>query len=157
MKFSMQKFVLPLFCLLSFAGASSSAKADTINIVLDQATILHLPNKVATIVIGNPSVADGTLQAGGLLVVTGKGYGTTNLVALDAHGDTLVEHVLHVGGTKDDGKLVVYRGVERETWSCAPKCERSVVLGDSTTFFTAASSQISSRNGQSSGAVGGVK
>ena len=40
---------------------------------------MKLPDKVATIVIGNPLIADAALQAGGLLVITGKGYGTTNM------------------------------------------------------------------------------
>lgn len=153
MRFSVQKTALSLFCLLSVASVSFSARADTVRIVLDQATILHLPNKVATIVIGNPSIADATLQAGGLLIVTGKGYGTTNLVALDSHGTTLAEHELHVSGAKGDGKLTIYRGVERETWSCSPKCEHSVVLGDSAAYFAAATAQIANRNGQSTGSA----
>ena len=39
---------------------------------------MKLPDKVATIVIGNPLIADAALQAGGMLVITGKGYGSTN-------------------------------------------------------------------------------
>ena len=36
---------------------------------------MKLPTRVATIVIGNPLIADAALQAGGILVITGKGYG----------------------------------------------------------------------------------
>jgi Flp pilus assembly secretin CpaC len=100
-------------------------------------------------VIGNPAVADGSLQAGGLLVVTGKGYGATNLLALDRQGDTLAEYIVHVSGPRDDSNLTIYRGVERETWNCAPNCEQSVVLGDSTPYFSAASTQVTTRNGNS--------
>ena len=46
-----------------------------LNVVLDQATIMKLPEKVATIVVGNPLIADVAVQSGGLVVVTGKGYG----------------------------------------------------------------------------------
>jgi Flp pilus assembly secretin CpaC len=138
-----------LFFVIAAAAAPLSAKAEAINVVLDRATILRLPEKVATIVIGNPSIADGSLQTGGLLVVTGKGYGNTNLLALDRHGDTLAEYVVNVSAPKDDTKLTIYRGVERETWSCAPRCEHSVMLGDSNTYFTENSSQISARNGTS--------
>jgi Flp pilus assembly secretin CpaC len=141
-----QKFA---FSLLAFATISFSARADSVNVALDQATILRLPENVSTIVIGNPSVADGSLQAGGLLVVTGKGYGETNLLALNKQGDTLAEYVLSVSGPKDSNKLTIYRGVERETWSCAPKCEAAVVLGDTPEYFTAAAGQINNRNGQS--------
>src|SRR5581483_12411631 len=117
MKF-VQKFAFPLLVLA--CAAPLSAKAETIHVVLDRATILRLPEKVATIVIGNPSIADGSLQAGGLLVVTGKGYGDTNLLALDRRGDTLAEYIVTVTAPKDDTKMTIYRGVERETWSCAP-------------------------------------
>jgi Flp pilus assembly secretin CpaC len=154
MKSLVQKFALFCFLLLP-ATASLSATAEQVDVVLDRATVLRLPEKVATIVIGNPSVADGSLQRGGLLVVTGKGYGETNLLALDSHGDTLVEYVLNVSAPKIDSKVTIYRGVERETWSCAPNCEHTVVLGDSTTYFNAAAGQIGSRNGQS--ASGGAK
>jgi len=148
MKFRVHEFAF-LAALLAFAGP---AAADSIHVSLDRATIVHLPEKVATIVIGNPSVADGSLQAGGLLVVTGKGYGATNLLALDRKGDTLAEYSVHVSGPKDDSKITIYRGVERETWDCAPRCEHTVVLGDSPKYFDAASSQISSRNGTSTSA-----
>lgn len=157
MKFSVQKFTLAASCLIFFTNASLPSKADTVNIVLDQASILHLPEKVATIIIGNPSVADGSLQANGLLVVTGKGYGTTNLIALDSRGNTLAEHVLNVAGPKKDGRVTIYRGVERETWSCVPNCERSMVLGDGSTYFETAVSQTSARNGASAGGAAPVK
>lgn len=146
MKSRVQKFA---FSLIAFTAISFSARADSVNVALDQATILRLPENVSTIVIGNPSVADGSLQAGGLLVVTGKGYGETNLLALNKQGDTLAEYILNVSGPKDSSKVTIYRGVDRETWSCAPKCEHTVVLGDSPEYFTAAAAQINNRNGQS--------
>ena len=144
-----------LACAIAFAGIAA-AKAETVNIVLDQASILKLPEKVATIVIGNPSVADGSLQSGGLLVVTGKGYGTTNLIALDARGNALTEYTLNVSAPKQ-GRVTIYRGVERETWSCVPNCERSIMLGDSQGYFDTAVGQIGTRNGQSAGTGGATK
>jgi Flp pilus assembly secretin CpaC len=146
-------FSAPRFAFLAGTIAFTSitaAKAETVNIILDQASILKLPEKVATIVIGNPSVADGSLQSGGLLVVTGKGYGTTNLIALDSRGNALTEYALKVSAPKD-GRVTIYRGVERETWSCVPNCERSVMLGDSQGYFETAVSQAGARNGQSTG------
>ncbi|HLL26722.1 MAG TPA: pilus assembly protein N-terminal domain-containing protein [Xanthobacteraceae bacterium] len=120
------------------------------NVVLDQATIVKLPEKVATIVIGNPAIADGSLQSGGLLVVTGKGFGTTNLIALDSRGNTLAEYSLKVAAPKE-GHMTIYRGVDRETWSCVPNCERSIMVGDSQAYFEALSTQIGARNGQAAG------
>ena len=105
--------------------------------ILDQAKIMRLPERAATIVIGNPLVADATLQPGGLLVVTGKTYGSTNLIALDPKGAVLAEYMLKVTAPKE-GTVTVWRGTQRETWSCVTQCERAVVLGDSTDHLNAA-------------------
>src|SRR5215510_8625854 len=64
---------------------------DSIAVNVDQARLVKLPGKVATIVVGNPLIADVTLQPGGIIVVTGKGYGATNFIALDRTGEVLVD------------------------------------------------------------------
>jgi hypothetical protein len=44
--------------------------------------------------------------------------------------------VVQVEGPTD--KLVtVYRGVDRESYSCTPTCQRRVTLGDAPTYFDA--------------------
>jgi hypothetical protein len=148
MKFSVYRSAL-LACAMATASIASAA-AETVDVVLDQASIIKTPDRVATIVIGNPSVADASLQAGGLLIVTGKGFGTTNLIALDARGNTLVQYTLRVTAP-NGGRLTVWRGADRETWSCAPNCERSVTLGDAAGFFETAVAQIGARNGAAAG------
>jgi Flp pilus assembly secretin CpaC len=130
-----------------FAG-STPAQADNLAIRLDQAHIMQLPERVATIVIGNPLIADATLQGGGVLVVTGKGYGSTNLVALDRAGRVLLSHTVQVLGAGTDDIVVVYKGVERETYSCASDCERRITLGDSPVYFNANLAESGSRSGQ---------
>jgi Flp pilus assembly secretin CpaC len=135
-----------------FAGLTP-AQADIVTIRLDQAQIMQLPDRVATIVIGNPLIADATLQGGGILVVTGKGYGATNLVALDRAGRVLLSHTVQVLGAGTDDMVVVYKGVERETYSCASNCERRITLGDSTTYFNANMSESGSRSGQAQSAA----
>jgi Flp pilus assembly secretin CpaC len=125
-----------------------------LNIVLDQATLMRLPEKVSTIVIGNPLIADVAVQSGGLVVVTGKGYGATNLIVLDRAGTVLMERQVVVRGATDH-TMTVYRGAERETHSCTPNCERRITLGDSLGYFTAVSGQTDARNAQSS--VAGTK
>jgi hypothetical protein len=139
--------------IMLFAAAPQPATAaDVINVVLDQAKVTKLPERVATIVIGNPLIADVSIQAGGLLVITGKGYGATNFVAFDRGGALLMDKMVQVGSPSD--VVVVYRGVERESYSCAPKCERRITLGDSPAFFDATMSQTGSRVGQAQGGTG---
>ena len=78
--------------LMLFAGATAAnADSDTIAVSVDQAKLVKLPGRVATLVVGNPLIADVTLQSGGVIVVTGKGYGATNVIAMDRAGDILVD------------------------------------------------------------------
>ena len=137
--------------LASPAASLAEATADTIAVNVDQAKLVRLPGKVATIVVGNPLIADVTLQPGGMIVVTGKGYGATNFIALDRGGEILVDRQIQVEGPSD--RLVtVYRGVERESYSCMPICQRRVTLGDGETYFKSAIDQAGSLSGQASGA-----
>jgi len=127
-----------LALLMILFGAMAPARgADTIAVVIDQATISKLPERVTTIVIGNPMIADVTVQTGGLIVVTGKAYGTTNMIALDRAGAVLAERTLEVSGPRDK-VVIVYRGAERESYSCTPNCERRITLGDASGYFSEA-------------------
>jgi Flp pilus assembly secretin CpaC len=139
-------FALCLFGL-AFAVPDQAAAAETLAVTVDQATIMKLPEKVATIVVGNPLIADVAVQSGGLVVVTGKGYGSTNLIALDRTGAVLMERSVVVRGATDQS-VQVYRGVERETYSCTPDCERRITLGDSAKYFETTIDQAENRAGR---------
>ncbi|MBW7969271.1 pilus assembly protein N-terminal domain-containing protein [Bradyrhizobium sp. BR 10289] len=147
-------------CLLVAAAALALPSAglaepgaDTIAVNVDQAKLVRLPGKVATIVVGNPLIADVTLQPGGMIVVTGKGYGATNFIALDRGGEILVDRQIQVEGPSD--RLVtVYRGVERESYSCVPQCQRRVTLGDSDNYFNTTMNQAGSLSSSASGGAG---
>jgi Flp pilus assembly secretin CpaC len=123
--------------------------ANTIAVSVDQARLVKLPARVATIVVGNPLIADVALQAGGVIVVTGKGYGATNFIAMDRTGEVLVDRLIQVEGPTDQ-LITVYRGVERESWSCMPICQKRVTLGDSDTFFKSTMDQAGNLNNQAS-------
>ena len=55
--------------------------------------IIKLPERASTVVIGDPLIADMSMQPGGLAVITGKGYGETNVVVLDKTGAVLMERM----------------------------------------------------------------
>lgn len=130
--------------------AAPSPAAEAISVIVDQAKLIKLPQKVATIVVGNPLIADVSLQPGGMMVVTGKGYGTTNVMALDRQGSVLIDRMIQVEGPTD--KLVtVYRGVDRESYSCTPTCQRRITLGDTPTYFSATLNQSGSLASQAGG------
>ncbi|HZR89304.1 MAG TPA: pilus assembly protein N-terminal domain-containing protein [Bradyrhizobium sp.] len=138
---------LALSLLLLPIAAIAEPSDDAISVNVDQAKLFKLPNRVATIVVGNPLIADVTLQNGGIIVVTGKGYGATNFIAMDRGGEVLVDRTIQVEGPSD--RLVtVYRGTDRETYSCMPLCQRRVTLGDDDKYFQSALGQSGTLNGQ---------
>lgn len=141
-----------ILAVFSMTFALAAPGAEPVQVVLDQATILKLPEGTSTVIVGNPLIADVAVQAGGLLVVTGKGYGATNLLALDRSGAKLMERELQVRGG-GDSTVFIYRGAERESYSCAPVCERRITLGDSPAYFTANAGQVDVRNNQAAGAA----
>jgi Flp pilus assembly secretin CpaC len=130
--------------------ALALAAPESVAVNVDQAKLVKLPGKVATIVVGNPLIADVTLQPGGIVVVTGKGYGATNFIALDRAGEVLVDRVIQVEGPTDQ-LVTVYRGVERESYSCMPICQRRITLGDGGDYFKAAMDQAGSLNSSATG------
>jgi hypothetical protein len=119
--------------------------AAILSVTVDEAKIARVPDGTATLVIGSPIVADVTMLKGsGAMVVTGKGFGQTNLIALDAQGNVLDEKTIRVVPTTST--LLVQRGTDRESYSCAPLCMPTVQLGDGKQFGDA-SGQITARNG----------
>jgi Flp pilus assembly secretin CpaC len=131
-------------CIFLAMSLSTARAAEVINVTMDQAKIARVPDHTATLVVGNPLIADVSMQAGGTMVVTGKGYGVTNLIALDRAGKVLAEELVRVRGPLES--VVVYRGATRESYTCAPNCERRITLGDSPDFFDMNLGQTTNRN-----------
>lgn len=139
--------------LLLPAHAMAEIVTDAIQVSVDQAKLIKLPEKIATLVVGNPLIADVTMQAGGVMVVTGKGYGATNVIAMDRKGEVLIDRVINVEGPTDK-VVTIYRGVDRESYSCMPICQRRVTLGDAEGYFKSTMDQAGSLNNQATGASG---
>lgn len=133
-------------------AAVAEPSASTIAVNVDQARLVKLPARVATIVVGNPLIADVALQAGGVIVVTGKGYGATNFIAMDRTGEVLVDRLIQVEGPTDQ-LITVYRGVDRESYSCMPICQRRVTLGDGENYFKSAMDQAGTLSSQAAGSA----
>jgi Pilus formation protein N terminal region len=140
---------LAMAVVLLPAVAPAEASSDAVAVNVDQAKLVKLPASVSTIVVGNPLIADVSLQSGGVVVVTGKGYGATNFIAMDRGGEVLVDRVIQVEGPSDR-LITVYRGAERESYSCMPVCQRRVTLGDSDPYFKATLDQAGILSGQAS-------
>jgi len=141
---------LPLAMIVVINAGAAHAENERIEVTLDQAKIVRLPPNAQTLIIGNPVVADVTvLKSRNSMVLTGKGFGVTNLIALDAQGNPVAESTIEVRQAKDK-VLVVQRGFKRETYSCVSECMPVVMPADDQGFNTVTAAGITLRNGLSS-------
>lgn len=116
------------YSTLAFASvllAMPAALAETgIAVVMNQARIVKIARPADTIVIGNPAIADASVQDPTTIVLTGKGFGVTNMVVLDREGNPIVDEQVIVS-RHDPRSVRVYRRSEVQTLSCTPYCESS--------------------------------
>jgi Flp pilus assembly secretin CpaC len=131
---------------LCAAVAPAGANDRAVRVELDYARIVKLPEGARTLVVGNPLIADVTmLKNSSLMVITGKSYGTTNLVVLDVAGSQVGESILTVVPAND--KLVVQRGSgHRESYSCHPKCVKAVDLADDIQYMNSTIEAVKSHD-----------
>ncbi|RWK42749.1 pilus assembly protein N-terminal domain-containing protein [Mesorhizobium sp.] len=116
------------FPIASFLAATAfvvPAKAGAgIEVTMNQAKIVKLSRAADTIVVGNPAIADASVQDASTIVLTGKGFGVTNLVVLDQEGRPIVDEQITVV-RQDASSVRIYRRAEIQTMSCTPYCESS--------------------------------
>jgi Flp pilus assembly secretin CpaC len=110
-----------------FAGAQT-VRAETLVVSLDHSTRLKIAGAAQSVVVGNPTVADVTVVDSHTLFVSGRGYGVTDVVVLDASGRTLYSTEVVVG-VAHTGRVSVFRGAERTDMACSPNCQVSVRTG----------------------------
>ena len=129
-----QNTILVSLALISgWLSAKPAAAADLI-VRYDQSQLLRLPRPASEVIVGNPSIADVSLQGGNLLVVTGKTFGITNVIALDTERNVIQDQRVVV--ERDAGRVVtVHKGGSRYTYSCTPNCETNLTIGDNKEYF----------------------
>ncbi|SDR17696.1 pilus assembly protein N-terminal domain-containing protein [Pseudovibrio sp. Tun.PSC04-5.I4] len=125
-------------------GATTSAQAD-VEVITDQAKVFRLDEPAETIILGNPSIADVTIHDRVTIVITGKSYGTTNLIVLNADSEPVVEEQITVTAATA-GYVAVQRNSSRFTYSCNPDCHEVLRLGDDKKKITDIAGTISARN-----------
>ncbi|WP_417310586.1 pilus assembly protein N-terminal domain-containing protein [Devosia sp.] len=121
---------------LAIAAPAVAMGANTgtvVSVKVNMARILRINAPAATVIIGNPGIADVTIQDPQTLVLTGKSYGETNLIVLDASGNPIADTMLQV--VQDQANVVtVYQADRRTSLSCEPVCQPVIMIGDDASF-----------------------
>lgn len=140
--------------LAGLAPAIGAPMADEQMILeVDRAELLRLDKPASSVIIGNPMIADAAIQDQSMLVLTGKSFGTTNLIVLDQDGLEILSRVLEVR-LGAQSVVTMHRGPLRNTYTCAPACEPTLRSGDAKPYFDDLRDQITGRIETSSGQAG---
>lgn len=132
-----------------FAAMTQAAAAEQLWLTMDQVRPFKLETPAQSIVVGNPSIADVTIQDNTNLLLFGKAPGLTNIYVFDETGEAVKNLVIRVRTPSSD-MLTVHRGVSRTTYNCTTNCEVTVTVGDDPATFGGTAGQIDAKYNQAS-------
>ena len=145
--------------LLSTVGGAlailfaQGAQATDLTLAADQARIIKLDNPAASVVVGNPFIADITFENDQTVLVFGKGAGVTNLIFMNDAGEAVANYTVSVVGAP--GNMVTFsRGASQRTLGCAGRrCDAMLMIGDDAEYFNIVRTQIEDKSALSSEAA----
>lgn len=130
-----------LLCLAVVTGMVAPSAAplagEGVRVNVNMARILRINSPAATVIIGNPAIADVTIQDPKTLILTGKAFGVTNLIILDSVGNPIADTLVDVVQQEAD-LMTVYMGTARTTLVCDPVCQPTLMLGDDPSYTSQA-------------------
>ncbi|MES2835079.1 MAG: pilus assembly protein N-terminal domain-containing protein [Pseudomonadota bacterium] len=123
----MSRSILPLFAAAALLAvpAAAAAQSRPLNVDIDQSTRVQLRGPAGSVIVGNPNIADVTVVDANTLFITGKGYGVTEVVAVDVLGHTVFQSQIVVTAG-DSGRVRVWRGAQPTEMACASTCSPSI-------------------------------
>jgi hypothetical protein len=114
---------------------NAAASAAAVSVPMDEVTMVAFKQPVATVYLGNSSIAQLTLVDSRHVFVLGKAFGTTNLIALSDHNEVIANEAVTVSGRRT-GMVTLNRGADTYNYSCTDThCETHPVPGDAKAFF----------------------
>lgn len=138
----LRKLIVGLACLSGIlavgSGVAQAEEDGLLRVYMNHARVLKLDRPAAKVIIGNSDVADATVADPTTIVLTGRAFGTTNLVLLDADGNAIADERILV--SIDEGNTVrVYKQTDRSVLSCTPNCEVHATFSKSSSSAASAS------------------
>jgi Flp pilus assembly secretin CpaC len=147
--FPMARRLATIAACAIFLAAPALAGTEVV-LVSDQAKMISIPGEPGTVVVGNPSIADVTIQ-GENVFLHGRNYGSTNVIFLDRDGRQLaaLDVIVTNAGTRD---LNIFRAGSRFSYNCVTTCEATTQVGDNAEYFKGAAEQGQLKGGLATGA-----
>ncbi|WP_299172278.1 pilus assembly protein N-terminal domain-containing protein [uncultured Brevundimonas sp.] len=107
------------------ASAQTASQAGALNVEIDRSARVQLSGSASSVIVGNPAIADVTVVDANTLFIVGRGYGVTEVVAVDGVGRTLFQREIVVTGGST-GTVRVWRGAQATEMACGASCAPSL-------------------------------
>ncbi len=120
---------------------SLSAQAGQFTVEAGKSKPIKLSGNADSVVIGNPNIADVAVHDDRLLFVTGKSFGTTNLMIFDSKANTLFSSDIVVTANTETW-VSVKRAGSNFTYDCAPACRPTMSAGDNMAHYENVAEQL---------------
>ena len=134
----------------SFLGSvfcAFSALAGGVSVGIDTSTPVHLSRGASSVFIGNPAIADVYIQSDKLVFLSGRSFGTTNLIALDAQGNTIMNVPITVVAARGETVTLQRGPAGRISYACSGQCEPTPMPGDDPAYAKSLLDISSTRSG----------
>lgn len=150
----LKRVALGLVLIFSITHTAGAAE---LQVPIDESKVFVLDQPVATVAVTNPSIADVSIHNDKIILVVGRTFGVTNIIALDANGKPVATKRVRVTSVASAGSVTYVRGPGIYSYSCAPRCERVQLPGDrlilsapdvGPTTFSEGVTQSTGRSGQ---------
>jgi hypothetical protein len=103
---------------------------------INKTSVLRLSRPAAAVIIGNPKIADIAVHSSDTLLLSGRGFGTTNILAFDEFGQTIMDAEIAVSAPQSSSAIRVNLiGDGYKTFSCNPHCLPAPIIGDTRSFI----------------------
>lgn len=141
-----------IWIALAMAGGTIPAQASDVlpyrnpssvdmTVTLDFAEVMKIDRAASTVVIGNSGMIDANLSGPGLVVLTGKASGVTNMILVNENGERIKEYLIEVVPSRR--KLTtVHQGDKLQTYQCGKSCVPVLAVGDSQEHFSTTKGQM---------------
>lgn len=132
------------------AMVAPAVAADPFKLKIDETVTLKLTSPANSVVIGNATVADVAVHDPLTLLITGKAFGSTNLIVLDRAGRTIYTNQLAVADSANDD-ITIIRAGGSYTYSCIDKCRATPTVGDAPNHFSETMSTVTGKDASAQG------
>lgn len=121
----MRRIAAALLALAVLAPAPLAlAQSRPLSVEVDHVARLNLSGSAASVIVGNPRIADVTVVDARTLFVSGRAYGTTEIVVLDGAGRSIYQGEVVVS-SPSAGQVRVWRGAEVTHMACSATCSEN--------------------------------